>query len=93
MISGRLLIAGFTLLTLGLAMAPWLMREEYGVYFKADPKIMWSLFLWTLYAGLLVARWWFSQRGRIFAWGTVGSFSFVLLTFWGVNLLSGVHQP
>ena len=93
LIGGRLLLAGFALLTAGLALAPGLMKEEYGVYFRADPKIMWSLFVWCLYAGLLVARWWFSQRGRRFAWGTIGSFSFVLLTFWGVNLLSGVHHP
>src|SRR5688572_31885018 len=44
-------------------------------------------------SGLLVMRWWFSQGGRKFAWGAVGSFSFILLTFWGVNLLSKAHQP
>ena len=93
LIGGRLLLAGFVLLTAGLSMAPFLMKEEYGVYLRPDPKIMWSVFVWILYAGLMVARWWFSQRGRRFAWGTIGSFSFVLLTFWGVNLLSGVHHP
>lgn len=93
LIAGRILAAGFVLLTAGLSMAPFLMKAEYGVYLRPDPKIMWSVFVWVLYAGLLVARWWFSQRGRRFAWGNIGSFSFVLLTFWGVNLLSGVHHP
>lgn len=89
----RLLVVGFALLTIGLAQSPFLMKQTYGVYFREDAKILWSIFVWCLYAGLLTMRWWFSQRGRKFAWGTVGSFSFVLLTFWGVNLLSGVHHP
>lgn len=93
LISGRVLVAGFILLTTGLSLSPVLMREAYGVYFKPDAKILWSIFVWCLYAGLMVMRWWFAQRGRRFAWGAIGGFSFVLLTFWGVNLLSGVHHP
>ncbi|MDX1952094.1 MAG: cytochrome c biogenesis protein CcsA [Verrucomicrobiota bacterium] len=89
----RLLIVGFVLLTIGLLMAPRLMKEAYGVYFKSDPKIIWSIFVWALYLTLLVMRRWFAQGGRRFAWGTVGGFSFVLLTFWGFNLLSTVHNP
>ena len=92
-ITTRSLIAGFALLTAGLLMGPWLMHQEYGVWYANDPKILWSVFLWFIYAGLLGMRWWFAQRGRKFAWGAVGSFSFVLLTFWGVNLLSNVHHP
>jgi len=92
-ITTRLLSAGFILLSVGLSLAPFLMKERYGVFFQADAKILWSIFVWILYAGLLFMRGWFSQRGRKFAWGTVGSFSFVLLTFWGVNLLSKVHHP
>jgi len=37
-------------------------------------------------------RWKFSQGGRRFALGAIGSFVFVLLTFWGVNLLSPLHN-
>lgn len=92
-ITARLLIAGFLLLSVGLALAPALMKSTYGVYFKPDFKILWSMFVWLLFGALLVMRWFYSQRGRKFAWGTVGGFSFVLLTFWGVNLLSKVHHP
>ena len=42
---------------------------------------------------LLILRWRFAQTGRRFAWGAVGSFAFVLLTFWGFSLLSGIHNP
>jgi len=37
-------------------------------------------------------RWKFSQGGRRFAWGAVAAFTFVLLTFWGTNLLSPLHH-
>jgi ABC-type uncharacterized transport system permease subunit len=93
LIASRLLLIGFILLTVGLSMSPFLMKDRYGVFFKEDPKILWSAFVWLLYAGLLAMRWYFLQGGRKFAWGAVGSFSFVLLTFWGVNLLSKAHHP
>ena len=35
----------------------------------------------------------FAQRGRRFAWSAVGGFVFVMLTFWGVYMLSGIHNP
>jgi ABC-type transport system involved in cytochrome c biogenesis permease subunit len=63
------------------------------VYFRRDPKILWSIAVWLVYLSLLVARWGFSRTGRPFAWGAIGTFSFILLTFWGFNLLSAVHRP
>jgi HemX protein len=88
-----LLGAGLLLLTAGLALSPWLMWARYGVLFSSDPKIVWSLVVWAVYLALLVARLRHRFNGRRFAWGTLGSFAFVLLTFWGTNLLSGVHHP
>jgi len=92
LVSTRMLLIGFIFLTVGLAMAPFLLKERYGVFFKPDAKIVWSLLVWLIYAGLISMRSWFGHGGRKFAWGAVGSFSFVLLTFWGVNLLSKAHQ-
>jgi ABC-type transport system involved in cytochrome c biogenesis permease subunit len=89
----RLLITGFLLLTAGLALSPLLMKQAHGIYLKPDAKVLWSVFVWSLYLGLLVLRYLQIQGGRKFAWGAVGSFSFVLLTFWGFNLLSTVHNP
>lgn len=93
LVASRLLVAGLILLTAGLSLSPFLMKERFGVFFQSDVKATWSVIVWLVYAGLLTMRWWFSHGGRKFAWGTVGSFSFVLLTFWGVNLLSAAHQP
>ena len=87
------LITGFVLLTVGLAMAPSLLYAQHGVYFKADPKILWSIFVWVLYGMLILLRRKLAPGGRRYAWSAVGGFLFVLLTFWGFNLLSTVHNP
>ena len=83
--------AGLLLLTAGLSLYPMLMRQKHGVYFRSDPIILWSIFIWSLYTVLLVMRW-RGQGGRRFAWGALGSFAFILLTFWGFILLSPLHN-
>jgi len=93
LLTGRLLLAGFVLLTAGLVIGVVYLKETYDVYFKGDAKIFWSLLVWAGCLVLLVSRWRFAQRGRRLAWGAVGMFAFVLLTFWGSNLLSGIHNP
>ncbi len=88
-----LLTVGFILFTAGLSLSPLLLKQKYGVYFKNDPKLTWSIVVWFAYLVLLIWHGRFAQSGRKFAWGIIGSFIFVLLTFWGVNLLSTAHQP
>jgi ABC-type transport system involved in cytochrome c biogenesis permease subunit len=89
----RLLVCGFALLTLGLAVGGYdLLSLNHPQTYRADPKIVWSALVWLIYLGLLVMRWKFSQGGRRFALGAVGTFVFVMLTFWGVNLLSPLHN-
>jgi ABC-type uncharacterized transport system permease subunit len=90
-ISVRLLRNGFILLTVGLAIGAAVLGEQKGGYF-GDVKVLWSLLVWGIYLGLLVMRWKFAQGGRRFAWGAVGAFTFVVLTFWGTNLLSPLHH-
>lgn len=89
---GRLLLAGFSLLTAGLVIGAYHLKQTHGVFYKDDAKILWSLLVWMIYLGLLLMRWSFAQTGRRFVWGAVGGFAFVLLTFWGTNLLSAIHQ-
>lgn len=91
---GRLLLAGFVLLTAGLAIgALGLTHLENPQAFRGDPKIIWSAIVWLLYLGLILMRWLFAQSGRRFALGAIGTFVFVLLTFWGTNVLSPLHNP
>lgn len=91
-VTARLLTNGFMLLTLGLVIgAAVLQRPDYN--YVSDPKIIWSVLVWAVYLALVVSFWKFSQRGRRFAWSSVAVFAFVLLTFWGTNLLSKLHHP
>jgi HemX protein len=92
-VMNNLLLGGIFLLTAGLCISPFLLKEKFGVYFKNDPLLDYSIFIWLFYLALIVARWKFGQRGRRFAWSALGSFIFILLTFWGFLLLSPIHNP
>jgi ABC-type transport system involved in cytochrome c biogenesis permease subunit len=87
-----LLFAGFLLLTVGLFLGSLWLHNQKGVYFKPDPKILWSWLVWLAYLSLLLMHWRSAQGGRRFAWGAVGGFGFVMLTFWGFSLLSEIHH-
>jgi ABC-type uncharacterized transport system permease subunit len=91
---GRMLLSGFVLLTVGLAIGAYdLTHINNPNTYRGDPKIVWSAVVWLLYLGLIVMRWKFAQGGRRFALGAIGTFVFVLLTFWGTNVLSPLHNP
>jgi len=81
------------LLSAGLVVSGIYLKQTRNVYITNDAEVLYSLFVWLVYLTLLVLRWRFAQRGRRFAWGAVGGFAFVMLTFWGVYLLSGIHNP
>lgn len=91
--SGWLLLAGFGILTLALGVSFAGFKHFKGQFFTGDPKIIWSIFVWVLYLVLVVMRWKFAQGGRRFAWGAIGGFTFVLLTFWGASFWSPLHNP
>jgi ABC-type transport system involved in cytochrome c biogenesis permease subunit len=93
-IVGRLLLTGFILLTAGLAIGVFdLAQIKNPTAYRGDPKTIWSGLVWLLYLGLLVMRRKFSQGGRRFALGALAGFVIVLLTFWGTNVLSPLHNP
>lgn len=91
-VTSRLLIVGFTLLTLGLLVSAGFVHRHDTLIAPGDFKVLWSGFVWALYLGLILMRWkvW---RGRRFAIGAIGAFAFVLLTFWGSSLMSPSHRP
>jgi ABC-type uncharacterized transport system permease subunit len=90
-VASRVALIGFILLTIGLAAGGRLPRPE-GVAYWSDSKVMWSALLWVLYASLLFGHMRSIFTGRRFAFGLIGIFVFLLLTFWGTNLLSTLHQ-
>ena len=91
-ITSRLVLAGFVLFTIGLEAGRYLPRPKDASYWL-DPKVVWSIFMWVVYLALLVSRRIFAQSSRRFAYGIVAAFVFLLLTFWGTNLLSPLHHP
>lgn len=92
-VAGRLLLAGLVMWSAALVISGLLARQVAEVNYLSDPKILWSFLVWGLYAGLMVMRWKFAQGGRRFAVGAVGTFMFILLTYWGASLLSPIHRP
>src|ERR1017187_9807411 len=91
---GRLLLMRFILLTIGLSLVLVDLAHINNPHqYRGDPKIVWSAVVWLLYLGLVIMRWRFAQSGRRFALSAIGSFIFVLLTFWGTNVLSPLHNP
>jgi ABC-type uncharacterized transport system permease subunit len=88
---GRLMMVGFSLLTVGLVVGGYNLHVQGRTYSVWDAKIWWSALVWTVYLVLMVMHLRFGHRGRRIAVGAVASFAFVLLTFWGTNLLSAIH--
>ena len=58
-----------------------------------DPKVVWSISLWFVYLALLVLRRLRMPSSRGLAISFIAAFVFLLLTFWGTNLLSPLHHP
>jgi HemX protein len=92
-VTSRSVTVGLALLSAGMVLGILWLKHEKGVYFLMDAKVLWTIFVWLVYGVLLVRRWPFDQGGRRFAWGVIGSFGFILLTFAGFNLLSPIHHP
>jgi ABC-type uncharacterized transport system permease subunit len=92
LVTTRLVMAGFALLTVGLAVGSQLPRKA-GASFLSDPKVLWSALLWLVYLEALAAHKFFGRSARRFALGVVIAFAFLLLTFWVTNLFSGLHHP
>jgi ABC-type uncharacterized transport system permease subunit len=91
-VSVRLAFAGFMLLTVGL-FAGWFPPRPANTPYWTDPKVVWSIFLWFVYLALLVLRRMRVPSSRGLAISLIAAFVFLLLTFWGTNLLSPLHHP
>jgi cytochrome c-type biogenesis protein CcsB len=87
------LMGGFTLLTVGLITGAVYAQIALGSYWRWDPKEVWALITWLLYATLLHTRLLGGWGGRRAAWLAVVSFAALLFTFVGVGLLfPGYHS-
>lgn len=93
MLQHRSLVAGFSFLTLGLITGALYAQVALGSYWRWDPKEVWSLITWLLYAGLLHARLVSGWRGFKGAVLSTAAFAALLFTFLGAGLiLPGYHS-
>lgn len=91
-INYKLISLGFPLLTLAIITGALWAESAWGSYWRWDPKEVWSLITWLIYALVLHVRLTVGWRGKRAAILSIIGFCAVLFTFFGVNLLlKGLH--
>jgi len=88
----QLVVFGFLFLSAGIITGAVWANSAWGRYWGWDPKETWSLITWFIYAALLHARMTRGWRGRRIAYLSIVGFAAVLFTYFGVNLLPGLHS-
>lgn len=87
------LMFGFLLLTIGIITGSIYAQLALGNFWRWDPKEVWTLITWLLYAVLLHERLAVGWRGRRAALMSIVCFLFLLFTFMGASLwLSDYHS-
>lgn len=82
----RFVLYGFPLLSLGILVGSLWARQAWGLPFLREPKELFSLLLWLVYGGYLVARILLGWRGKRAAYLLVGGFGLLVFNFFVVNL-------
>jgi cytochrome c-type biogenesis protein CcsB len=91
-INYRLISLGFPLLTLAIITGAIWANTAWGKPLQGDPKEVWSLITWLIYALVLHLRITVGWRGKKTAILSIIGFLIVIFTFFGVTLiLKGPH--
>jgi cytochrome c-type biogenesis protein CcsB len=88
----QMVLFGFLFLTGGIITGAVWANSAWGSYWSWDPKETWSLITWFIYATLLHARLMRGWQGKQIAFLSIFGFAAVLFTYFGVNLLPGLHS-
>ena len=88
----QMIMFGFLFLSIGIITGAVWANSAWGRYWGWDPKETWSLITWFIYATLLHAKLMRGWHGRRIAYLSVVGFAAVLFTYFGVNLLPGLHS-
>ncbi len=93
-VSYRAVSVGFPLFTLGgLVFGMVWAQKAWGTYWSWDPKEVWSLITWFVFALYLHTRIVMGWKGRRSAFIAIIGFLAALFTYFGVNyLLAGLHS-
>ena len=91
-INYHLITIGFPLLSLAIITGVIWANSAWGTYWRWDPKEVWSLITWFIYALVLHLRLTLGWRGKKAAILSIIGFVIVIFTFFGVTLLlKGSH--
>lgn len=91
-INYRLITIGFPLLTLAIITGALWAENAWGSYWSWDPREVWSLIIWLIYAIVLHARLMAGWRGKRAAILSIIGFLTILISFFGIKLLrKGLH--
>ena len=89
----KMVALGFPMLTLGVVTGAMWAQTAWGSYWSWDPKEIWSLVTWLVYAAYLHMRIVRGWRGKWANRLLLIGFAAVLVTFFGVNLIPhGLHR-
>lgn len=88
----QMIMFGFLFLSIGIITGSVWANSAWGSYWSWDPKETWSLITWFIYATLLHARMMRGWYGKRIAYLSIIGFVAVLFTYFGVNLLPGLHS-
>jgi cytochrome c-type biogenesis protein CcsB len=88
----QMIMFGFLFLSIGIITGAVWANSAWGRYWGWDPKETWSLITWFVYATLLHARMMRGWHGKRIALLSIVGFAAVLFTYFGVNLLPGLHS-
>ncbi|MCI0468957.1 MAG: c-type cytochrome biogenesis protein CcsB [Nitrospirae bacterium] len=86
-INYKMIALGFPLLTITIITGALWSENIWGAYWRWDPKEVWSLITWLIYAAIIHIRITAGWRGRRSAVLSILGFMAALFTFFGVNLL------
>ena len=92
-LSYRLVALGLFLLTVTILTGAIWAEQAWSTFWNWDPKEVWALITWILYAVYLHLRLRKKHSGKAMAWYVVIAIPVVLFTFAGVNMIMpGLHS-
>ncbi len=91
--SYRLVAFGFLFLTVVILSGAIWAEQAWSAFWTWDPKEVWALITWIIYAVYLHLRLRMKRKGTVMAWFLVIAVPVVFFTFAGVNMLMpGMHS-
>ena len=92
-LSYRMIALGFLLLTVTILSGALWAEQAWSAFWTWDPKEVWALITWIIYAVYLHLRLRGRRKGTMMAWYAMIAVPVVLFTFAGVNtIMPGLHS-